>query len=70
MPVVPADAEMNDAQKLDFLRGLLLDVSSAVQDLRDRVQSLYERSRQSANVETEDRAEPEFGSADRSRLFY
>jgi hypothetical protein len=46
MPDYPASAEMSDAQKLDFLRGLLLDVSSAVQDLRDGVQGLYEKSRQ------------------------
>ena len=36
---------MSDAQKFEFLRGLLLDVSSAVQDLRDGVQGLYEKSR-------------------------
>lgn len=47
MPDYPALAEMNDAQKLKFLRELLMDVSSAVQDLRDGVQCLCEKSRQS-----------------------
>jgi hypothetical protein len=46
MADTPGRLKINEAQRLALLREMLLEVSSAVQDLRDDVLRLYEKSRQ------------------------
>jgi hypothetical protein len=52
MPERPDPIEIDEARRLELLQEMLREVSSAVQDLRDDVLFLCERSRRTKHCET------------------